>query len=136
MRRLFHRSLAALVLCSGILALAAQAEALDMCFQMDTGGKFIAKGFKIPSRGKCKNFVGYFPGEFAPDVPVNGTACTTSDGSVARFTLSDVGYWYQFSFYLPLPGFAGVETTDNSGNHQATAFHFNSIDYCAPQSIR
>jgi hypothetical protein len=124
-----HRSRAARVLLSAAvlataLGVADASRAADYCFG---GGlySFVGKGFKVPTRGKCKPFSGWKTYDLTDDVVlVTGTACTTAGGEFVDMSLVSqrAGTWGWLSFEtvrLPLQqglqGVYGYESPNGGG---------------------
>jgi hypothetical protein len=107
------RSRTSSVLAIGIvLVLAAGAEAADFCFNLNLNGApniLVGKAFRVPSKGSCRAFSGFFQGP-SRDL-LTGNACTDSAGSAVEFNLmgsaADIGAVGFFNFFLPLPSLTG-----------------------------
>ena len=108
--------------------LAGTAGAADVCIKyyipyLKFSLTIVGKGFRVPSKGRCKPFFGY-----SMEGGVTGSACTSSDGSKANFTLTQiVGSTGETSFFhvalpLPLGDLAGAEFS-----HQFLDGSFDSI---------
>jgi hypothetical protein len=86
----------------------------DSCFfDVTNNVTLVGQGFLLPPPNACRPFSGFFLNE---QVPINGTACGTSDRSTVRFTLQ----------YSSAPGgfvaFATMALPRSSGE--------GSIQYC------
>lgn len=73
------------------------AMAKDFCFSFG-GVDLIFKAFKAPAKGTCKSIIEVVPS--VPGLVSSGAGCTTSDGAILLFTLSD--------------GMDGIETIQGS----------------------
>jgi hypothetical protein len=96
-------------------AIPALSHAGDFC--ITTGpNTWVGKNFKIPGKGKCHPWAGFETAEY--DGVTTGTACTASDGSHVRFTLTTVRIGYPVVFIdaieLPLPNLFPGTYRDNS----------------------
>ena len=108
------RSSLGLALCAAALATPAMAK--DFCLSNNGTDLFVVgKGFKIPSKGQCKPFGGFFEGS---DL-VSGNACTRSDGSAVYLNLnfSPGGGVENDNITLSLPSMTGTgfDCYDRSG---------------------
>jgi hypothetical protein len=65
-------------------AVAVPAAAKDFCVDL-MPIRWVAKNFKLPNKNKCKPFNGFIQGSGGS--LLTGSACTTADGSLARFNL-------------------------------------------------
>src|SRR5262245_59427734 len=93
------------IILTAVLALLAASPALaaDLCINSAVLGLVVGKGFTLPSKNKCKPFVGFGFGGMAA-----GTGCRTADGSLFRlhYTLhkadQDVTESVACNFHIPL----------------------------------
>lgn len=93
-----------------VLRLAAVAHARDYCLDNDA---FVLKGFAVPSKGHCRQVVGYQ--QLVGVNVLTGGACTAGNGShvAIQFNLqfdpnSPSDRLYMFEFPLPLPTTQGT----------------------------
>jgi hypothetical protein len=89
-----------------VIGLSGGAQAADYCTY---GGifTFVAKGFHLPAKGKCKPVAGFVQNLVTQDTTVfSGTACTAQNGSRADFSLAMLGQSAGLS--IVLPGGAGT----------------------------
>ena len=80
-------------------------QAADYC----TSFGLVGKNFKVPSKGKCKPFMGFFPGQ--PFVWTGG-ACASSDGTSVNFSIQAVDGFgiHSLRFGVSPSGSAGFGT--------------------------
>lgn len=82
-----HRIILASFVALFISAVAAQAA--DFCI-VQTGGlglTYVGKAFTIPTKGKCKSWLGFTTLASAPFI-TTGTACTSTSGANLRLALT------------------------------------------------
>jgi hypothetical protein len=106
--------MATLAAAMGLVAgLAGSASAADFCIRHYRPGyqaffDMVGKGFKLPSKGRCKPFLGFASSTQTPDAfDVTGSACTASDGSAVHFVLTELSRGSSsvsfIAIELPLP---------------------------------
>src|SRR5215510_1805269 len=117
---------------TAVLALAGSAslaQAADLCVQVHLPmgtfqGHLVGKGFKVPSKNKCKPFNGFMePGHHFGAMAV-GTGCTKADGSLFRLHVtthaadSSVTRSWACNFVLPgmSIGNCAFKTIDDNQN--------------------
>ncbi len=81
LRRLGGRALLGAL---ALFATATTARAADGCLQMD-GSTFVGKNFKIPSKNHCAPFTGFLDLSSSGEDAVDGSACTSADGTKLHF---------------------------------------------------
>lgn len=119
-------------------ALPAAARAADFC--IDEGGSiFVAQGFKVPDKGKCKTWKGFL---LVPGLPVAisaGTGCTTSDGSALKLHLvsSRAADFSSSYITMPLPSLTGGTNDEIVPELGSTRVHFTGLTAgpCNPKKV-
>ena len=112
--RFGSKRMASLAAAMGLVAgLAGSADAADFCIRHYRPGHqaffdMVGKGFRLPSKARCKPFVGFASSAQAADrFDVTGSACTASDGSAVNFVLTEMarggGSVSFVAIALPLP---------------------------------
>jgi hypothetical protein len=139
------------VLTRGVFAVAllaaapAVGEAKDYCISLQSGAAIlVAQGFSLPDKGKCKSVSAFIQG--APDgrrttasspTPARlfaGNACTTSDGTVARFNLFGSSFGPEtLNFTLHISSLTGSGTECLAG-HPCTSFTTATVA-CDPSTV-
>ena len=91
------KRMATLAMALGLAAgTAAPARAADFCIRHYRSGygeffSMVGKSFKVPSKGRCKPFLGFAASAQVADVfSVTGSACTATDGSQIDFLLTEM----------------------------------------------
>jgi hypothetical protein len=109
---------------------AGPAGAADFCIKHYRPGfgaffSMVGKGFKVPSKGRCKPFLGFATSTQSLDIfDVTGSACTATNGSNVQFVLTEIHRFGSVSFVsmtLPLPlGPSGTMTRRFMNNSSET----------------
>ena len=122
---------------------AVPASALDMCFPVGPNTVFVAKGYKRPSKGKCRPLTGY-EGSGSTPHPATGTACLNAYGTTLYVhwnTVMYLGDYRQFSSRteLPYPSLANGNsfsvTTLNNGVTEVDYDPSESAFPCQPAPL-
>jgi hypothetical protein len=120
------------------------AEAKDYCISLSGAAVLVAQGFSLPEKGKCKSVSAFIQG--APDgrrttasstAPARlfaGNACTTSDGTTARFNLFGSSFGPEsFNFTVRISSLTG-SGTDCLAGHPCTSFVTATVA-CDPSTV-
>jgi len=65
------------------------AAAADFCLEDNFTNTIVGKGFSVPAKGTCREFLGFFAGSV--DASLFGQACGSSDNKHIRFHLTAMG---------------------------------------------
>jgi hypothetical protein len=120
-------------------------EAKDYCISLQSGAAIlVAQGFVLPDKGKCKTVNSFIQGDPdgrrttstspAPARLFAGNACTTSDGTIARFNLFGSSFGPEsFNFTLRISSLTG-SGADCLAGHPCTSFTTAAVA-CDPSTV-
>ena len=88
MKRAFPVRVRLAWLAASMLGVAAPAFAADYCLSLlDGGNVYVGKSFKLPKKGKCRDWSGFCSNLCSTNVQT-GTVCTSADGTQTRFQIT------------------------------------------------
>lgn len=130
--RIPKRSVVALL----VVLLATPASAIDMCFANFLGPLFVVKGYRPPTRGKCRTWAAYEASTALPH-PADATACLNAAGTKLYVHWSFLSFpplrQYTGRSELAYPGLTGSTAYIDSGGTTGSASVLGSR--CTPAPI-